>query len=63
MTLCEEKIIFWEVSRIGSEVTGLFWNLFFFNTPPGYSFSGYSLVTLVSDSGSRLLFLSLIHKV
>ena len=46
VTLCEENIMFWEVSGIGTEVIGLLWNLPFWNTPPGYSFSGYFFPSL-----------------
>ena len=37
VTSCEENIMFWEVSGIGTKVIGLLWNLPFL----GYSFSGY----------------------
>ena len=45
--------MFWEVSKIGSEVTGLFW-IFVFKYFTGLFVLGLflSLVTLVSDSGS-----------
>ena len=75
VTLCEENIMFWEVSGIGTEVIGFLscgichvWN-----TPPGYSFSGYfflslyplghpCFLSLVSASCFCLLFLSLVSE-
>ena len=35
MTLCEENIMFWEVSGIGTEVIGLLWNLPFLEYSTG----------------------------
>ena len=68
MTLCEENVIFWEVSGIGTEVIGLLWNLPFLKYSTGLFFLGLFLpfivpswslsisascfLYLVSDSGS-----------
>ena len=40
MILCEENIMFWEVSGIDSEVIGLFWNMSFFEYSTGLFFLG-----------------------
>ena len=37
-TLCEENIMFWEVSGIGTEVIGLLWNLPFLEYSTGLFF-------------------------
>ena len=36
VTLCEEKIMLWEVSGIGTEVIGLLWNLPFLEYSTGF---------------------------
>ena len=38
VTLCEENIMFWEVSGIGTEVIGLLWNLPFLEYSTGLLF-------------------------
>ena len=38
--------MFWEVSGVDTEVIRLLWSLPFWNTPPGYSFSGYLFPSL-----------------
>ena len=38
VTLCEENIMFWEVSGIGTEVIGLLWNLPFLEYSTGLFF-------------------------
>ena len=47
VTLCEENIMFWEVSGIGSEVIGLLWNLSFLEYPAGLFFLGLFLSFIV----------------
>ena len=70
--------MFWEASGIGTEVIGRLWNLpsleysttlFFLELFLSFIVPSWSLLlsdscylSLVSDSGSRLLFLSRIHK-
>ena len=38
VALCEENIMFWEVSGIGTEVIGLLWNLPFLEYSTGLLF-------------------------
>ena len=62
-TLCEENIMFWEVSVIGSEVIGLLWNLSFLEYSIGLFFLGLFLafiVLLFSSPLGHSLFLTLI---
>ena len=58
-TLCEENIMFWEVSGIGTEVIGLLWNLQFLEYFTGLFFLGLFL-SLIAPSGS-LLFPALVY--
>ena len=53
-TLCEENVMFWEVSGIGTEVIGLLWNLLFLEYSTGLFFLGLFLPFIV-PSGSLLL--------
>ena len=53
-TLCEENIMFWEVSGIGTEVIGLLWNLPFLENFTGLFYLGLFL-SLIVPSGSLLL--------
>ena len=57
MTLCEENIMFWEVSGIGTEVIGLLWNLPFLEYSTGLLFLGLFLSFIV-PSGSLLFSVS-----
>ena len=57
MTSCEENIMFWEVSGIGTEVIGLLWNLPFLEYSTGLFFLGLFLPFVV-PSGSLLFFCS-----
>ena len=52
VTLCEENIMFWEVSGIGSEVIGLLWNLSILEHSTGLFFLGLflSLIVLLFSS-------------
>ena len=63
MTLCEENIMFWEVSGIGSEVIALLWNLSFLEYSTGLLFLGLflSFIALLFSSplGRDTLVLSL----
>ena len=54
VTSCEENIMFWEVSGIGTEVIGLLWNLPFLEYATGLFFLGLFLPFIVL-SGSLLL--------
>ena len=47
VTLCEENIMFWEVSGIGTEVIGLLWNLPFLEYFTGLLFLGLFLSFIV----------------
>ena len=47
MTLCEENIMFWEVSGIGTEVIGLLWNLPFLEYSTGLFFLGLFISFIV----------------
>ena len=47
VTLCEENILFWEVSGIGTEVIGLLWNLPCLEYSTGLFFLGYFLSFIV----------------
>ena len=48
-TLCEENMMFWEVSGIRTEVIGLLWNL------PFLEYSIGLFLSLIVPSGSLLL--------
>ena len=61
-TLCEENIMFWEVSGIGTEVIGLLWNLPFLEYLTGLFFLGLFL-PLIVPSGSLLLSDSVLFSV
>ena len=52
MTLCEENIMFWEVSGTGAEVIVLLWNLSFLEYSTGLFFLGLfiSFVVLLFSS-------------
>ena len=64
VTLREKNMMFWEVSGIGSEAIGPLWNfLGIFVSIILLSLFSLLGVTLVSDSGSWLLSLFLIHKL
>ena len=54
VTLCEENIMFWEVSGIGSEVIGLLWNLSFLEYSTGLFFLGLLLSFIVRLFSSPL---------
>ena len=54
---CEENIMFWEFSRIGTEVIGLLWNLPFLEYSTGLFFLGLFLSFIV-PSWSLLLSVS-----
>ena len=62
--MCDENIMFWEVSGIGTEVIGLLWNLPFLEYFTGLFFLGLFL-SLIVPSGSLLFsvscFLSLVY--
>ena len=47
VTSCEENIMFWEVSGIGTEVIGLLWNLPFLEYSTGLFFLGIFLSVIV----------------
>ena len=47
VTLCEENIMFWEVSGIGTEVVGLLWSLPFLEYSNGLVFLGLFLSFIV----------------
>ena len=47
MTLCEENIMFWEVSGIVTEVIGLLWNLPFLEYSTGLFFLGLFISLIV----------------
>ena len=53
VTLCEENIMFWEVSGIGTEAIGPLWNLPFLEYSTGSFFLGLFLSFIV-PSGSLL---------
>ena len=59
MTLCEENIMFWEVSGIGTEVIGFLWNLPFLEYSTGLFFLGLFL-SFIAPSGYSC-FLSLVY--
>ena len=54
VTLCEENIMFWKVSGIGSEVIGLFWNLSVLEYSTGLFILGLFLSLLVHLLSSPL---------
>ena len=65
MTLCEENIMFWEVSGIGTEVIVLLWNLPCSEYSTGLFFLGL-FISFIVPSGSLLLsacscYLSLVY--
>ena len=47
MTLCEENIMFWEVSGVGTEVIGQLWNLPCLEYSTGLFFLGLFLSFIV----------------
>ena len=49
MTLCEENLMFWEVSGIGTEVIGLSWNLPFLECSTVLFFLGVFFSFIVSS--------------
>ena len=55
---CEENIMFWEVSGIGTEVIGLLWNLPFLEYSTGLFFLGLFLSLIVPSES--LLFSTLV---
>ena len=54
VTMCEENIMFWEVSGIGSEVIGLLWSLSFLEYSTGLFFLGLFLSFIVLSFSSPL---------
>ena len=71
LTLCEENIMFWEVSGIGTEVIGHLWNLPFLEYSTGLLFlvlfisfivPPWSLLLSVSCLSDSVLVLSLVSE-
>ena len=65
VTLCEENVMFWEVSGIGTEVIGLLWTLPFLEYSTGLFFLGL-FISFIVPSWSLLFsvscFLSLVSE-